>query len=440
MFRKRLVSVMAVGSLTLSLPALVLAAAEPGATGAGAAKSTMHESSATPMTGVFTPRLQKVNSLIGTTLENTKNESLGKIEDLVLNNNRDRVAYAIVAYGGVMGIGQKYCAVPWHCLELKNEGKTCILNIDKDRFDQAPSFSYSKWPDMNNPQWAHEVHQFFTSGTGSPTRTMEHAQGERTREMGATAEREHLWGARHSRLIGTEVKGRHGEDLGVIEDIVIDIHKGDVAYGILSFGGVLGVGEKYSAVPWSALELRPAQRTARLDTDRKTLESIAFKPSDWPNLADPTYARNIYTRFDREPYWEVFGYVGGERGVNREAAWMPGSEFNKCFDAKTVETIEGTVESVGTFRPEPGAAEGLRLRLKTNKGNVLTVYAGPESYVHKTGLMFHNGDRLNITGSKTTVRERSVLMACEIHRGEQKVELRDRTGQPKWTTDDLRMR
>jgi sporulation protein YlmC with PRC-barrel domain len=446
MSRYRTFPLLTVGALTLALPALTLAGTGQGMKGSEAATPAMHESSARSMTGEYTPTLQKINTLIGENLENTKNQSLGRIEDVVLNSNRDRVAYFIVSHGGVLGIGAKYTAVPWSFVALKNTGKTCVLNMSKERFDQAPAFTGGHWPDMSNPQWSHAVYQFFTE-SGTMEKAAAHGQGEHamhegagTHQWAAAGESRHFWGVRHSKLIGMEVKNGKGQDLGDIEDIVIDANKGNVAYGIVSFGGVLGVGEKYAAVPWSAMELRPAQRICHLNTDKKTLESIAFKPSEWPNLANPSYARNIYARFDREPYWEVFGYVGGAKMEHSEAAWLPGSAYSMCFNPSSVEKIEGTVESVGTFQPERGALDGLRLRVKTKEGNVVTVYAGPERYVSKEGWTFHHGDMVTVNGSKTTVNDRSVIMACEIQREGKTLELRNKQGEPKWTAEDLRAR
>ena len=63
----------------------------------------------------------------------------------------------------------------------------------------------------------------------------------------------HLMGA--NTLIGNDVYNHKDEDLGDIKEIMLDMRSGKVAYAVLSFGGILGLGEKLFAVPWAALAL-----------------------------------------------------------------------------------------------------------------------------------------------------------------------------------------
>ena len=61
-----------------------------------------------------------------------------------------------------------------------------------------------------------------------------------------------------------KVRNPAGEDLGRIEELMLDLQEGRIAYAVLSFGGVLGLGDKPFAIPWPALSLRPdAGRSTR---------------------------------------------------------------------------------------------------------------------------------------------------------------------------------
>jgi sporulation protein YlmC with PRC-barrel domain len=64
----------------------------------------------------------------------------------------------------------------------------------------------------------------------------------------------HTSAIRASKVIGTVVKDRAGERLGKVEDVVLDKQSNNVLFGVMSFGGVLGMGEKYHPVPWAALD------------------------------------------------------------------------------------------------------------------------------------------------------------------------------------------
>jgi hypothetical protein len=94
-----------------------------------------------------------------------------------------------------------------------------------------------------------------------------------------------------STLTGDRVRNRVGEDLGKIEEIMVDIPSGRVAYAVIAFGGVMGIGEKLFAIPWRALTLDEQNRVFLLDTDRRRMEeSPGFDPNHWPDMADPAWA------------------------------------------------------------------------------------------------------------------------------------------------------
>src|SRR6202140_1093622 len=86
-----------------------------------------------------------------------------------------------------------------------------------------------------------------------------------------------------STLAGNSVRNSAGEDLGKVDEIMIDIPSGRVAYAVLSFGGVLRMGNKLFAVPWSALRVDEDEKCFLLDVDKTTLESApGFDQDHWP--------------------------------------------------------------------------------------------------------------------------------------------------------------
>ena len=76
-----------------------------------------------------------------------------------------------------------------------------------------------------------------------------------------------------STLEGDHVRNSAGEDLGKVDEIMIDILSGQVAYAVLSFGGILRMGNKLFAVPWSALRVDEDEKCFILDLDKRTLET-----------------------------------------------------------------------------------------------------------------------------------------------------------------------
>jgi hypothetical protein len=103
-----------------------------------------------------------------------------------------------------------------------------------------------------------------------------------------------------------------------------------------------------------------------------------------------------------------------------------------------VETIRGTVTSVGTFRLEGTSIEGVRLRIKTDGGNVVTVHTGPRSYLERQNIRFHHGDQVTVTGSPAKAGRRNVIVASQIKMGDKILALRTREGKPLWNLDELK--
>jgi len=108
-----------------------------------------------------------------------------------------------------------------------------------------------------------------------------------------------------STLAGDRVVNAKGEDIGKIDEIMIDVPTGRVAYAVLSFGGFLGMGDKLFAIPWSRLTLDEDNQNFQLDLDRETLEQApGFDKDNWPDMADRSWGSKIYTYYRSDPYWD----------------------------------------------------------------------------------------------------------------------------------------
>lgn len=108
-----------------------------------------------------------------------------------------------------------------------------------------------------------------------------------------------------STLEGDEIVNRQGEKLGDLEEIMLDVSTGRIAYAVLAAGGFLGLGEKYFAIPWSALTLDPENHCFILDVDKERLEQApGFDKDHWPTFADTTWGSHIHTYYGQRPYWE----------------------------------------------------------------------------------------------------------------------------------------
>lgn len=109
------------------------------------------------------------------------------------------------------------------------------------------------------------------------------------------------------RVNGTDVYNKAGEKLGKIEDVAIDKVSGEVAYAILSFGGLLGLGAKYHPVPWRLLTYDADKRAYVVPMDKDALEkapNIDEKElSGWTDELSRDSIYGFYSPYGVAPYW-----------------------------------------------------------------------------------------------------------------------------------------
>jgi hypothetical protein len=91
----------------------------------------------------------------------TQGEYLGDIKEIMLDMRTGRVAYAVLSFGGFLGLGGKLFAVPWAALTLDTENKRFALDVDKARLSSAPGFVKDKWPNMADAEWAKGIHAYY---------------------------------------------------------------------------------------------------------------------------------------------------------------------------------------------------------------------------------------------------------------------------------------
>lgn len=109
------------------------------------------------------PRLMGANWPIGESVYNLKGENLGDIKEVMLDIESGSVAYAVLSFGGFLGIADKLFAVPWNALTLKLEtlDTRFILDVEKERLESAPGFDKENWPDMADESWITHVHSYY---------------------------------------------------------------------------------------------------------------------------------------------------------------------------------------------------------------------------------------------------------------------------------------
>jgi sporulation protein YlmC with PRC-barrel domain len=108
--------------------------------------------------------------LVGSNVQNAKGETLGSVDDLVIDLESGKVAYAALSVGGVLGIGEKLFAVPFEELKTTHDTSnniTFVLDVSKERLENSPGFDKNHWPDFASPQWRNQIDTYYRQSSAS---------------------------------------------------------------------------------------------------------------------------------------------------------------------------------------------------------------------------------------------------------------------------------
>jgi sporulation protein YlmC with PRC-barrel domain len=101
------------------------------------------------------------NTFIGADVQNPQGQNLGDIKDIVIDRTSGRIAYAVVSFGGFLGMGEKLFAVPWGAFSQKADKDTFVLDVDKERLKNAPGFDAHNWPQMASREWVTSLYSYY---------------------------------------------------------------------------------------------------------------------------------------------------------------------------------------------------------------------------------------------------------------------------------------
>lgn len=100
-------------------------------------------------------------SIIGDKVQNKQGEGLGKIKDIMLNVQTGAIEYYIVEFGGFLGIGEKFFAIPFALLTVDPTKQVYIFDQSREKLEQAPGFDKDHWPETNIHYYEADQHWSF---------------------------------------------------------------------------------------------------------------------------------------------------------------------------------------------------------------------------------------------------------------------------------------
>ena len=112
--------------------------------------------------------------------------------------------------------------------------------------------------------------------------------------------------------------------------------------------------------------------------------------------------------------------------------WGPGSQYNRMYDPKTVETITGEVTKVDRITPAKGMSGGIHMLVKTDK-ETISVHLGPSWYLENQDVKIEPKNKVEVKGSRITFGGKPAIIAAEVKKGDEVLQLRDDSGFPVWS-------
>jgi sporulation protein YlmC with PRC-barrel domain len=204
----------------------------------------------------------RASKLIGATVKNKAGDSIGEISDLLVSPGAGaNISTAVVAVGGVLGVGEKKIAVPYKNFSVAPDGKTVYLDMTADQLKSLPPYTDGDVA----------THQKTSQNTSS--NPFERSTAPSTPASNASAAKTpHVLKATEqpaSSLIGAEVVDRADAKVGKIKDVIVSTSGGHQAQAVLTVGGGIGnIGGHEIAVPLDNLTIQRAGESAKHEPKR----------------------------------------------------------------------------------------------------------------------------------------------------------------------------
>jgi len=230
-------------------------------------------------------------------------------------------------------------------------------------------------------------------------------------------------------VIGAKVVNKTDEKLGKIDDLLIDTRNGYAVFGVVSEGGVAGIGDKLIAIPWTAFDVLPnsdGDATVVLDSTKEQLKNAPnFDKKEWPLIGERKWMARTHDYFKTEPSYRESGSGGWGRDSTMVRDWNKGQDID----------VKGQVVRVDRTPSSRGMGEASTLVVKGDDGQEHTVTLGPSWFLQGQAVSFKEGDQVQIKAHKAMFRDKEVVVARDLTTGDgTKLTLRGPDGVPVWDT------
>ncbi|MBN8926029.1 MAG: hypothetical protein BGO51_23705 [Rhodospirillales bacterium 69-11] len=257
-------------------------------------------------------RVTSAENLVGRDVRTKDGKDAGRIDGIVLDIPQGDVVYLLIGSGGQLDIGNDRIAVPFGVLQTPvpaDEDAAVVVNQDLGKLRDGKRISNDRYGDLGNESTMKQVYGSYGIGMPSgylvppmPGRDQHRYMLVRPDEVSMLGDSGNM---RAQNVRGTDVLRPNGDDVGEIDQVVIDPASGRVPYLLLSSGGFLGIGNDWVPVPPQALSWSSDKDAFVLkDKGLDPTAMQALRKSDLPARVARTQVQTLYERFDVTPYWD----------------------------------------------------------------------------------------------------------------------------------------
>ena len=97
----------------------------------------------------------------GTAVYDRGGEKLGSIHSVMIDKISGKVAYAVMSFGGFLGMGDSYHPLPWHVLTYDTGQGGYVVDLDRNKLEGAPTYATSETPNWSDRRWGQQVHDYY---------------------------------------------------------------------------------------------------------------------------------------------------------------------------------------------------------------------------------------------------------------------------------------
>ncbi|HMB91940.1 MAG TPA: PRC-barrel domain-containing protein [Rhodothermales bacterium] len=108
-----------------------------------------------------TPNILSTSTLSGDKVINNTGQDLGDIKDFMVDLDNGRIVYAVLSFGGFLGMGDKLFAIPFDALEVDLQRECFKLDVNKEILENAPGFDEDNWPTHPNYEFIDKVYTHY---------------------------------------------------------------------------------------------------------------------------------------------------------------------------------------------------------------------------------------------------------------------------------------